>query len=83
MEGRFRLFLTLSTAVGFYVGHPTPSPREEGAPHGSSLEGVEQTGNHRPSLSAFPGASQWGRLWGAHKEEASESSGLLHPQRGP
>ena len=23
MEGSFRLFLTLSTAVGFYAGHPT------------------------------------------------------------
>ena len=78
MEGSFRLFLTLWTAVGFYAGHPG----EEGPPHGPSLEGVEQTGNCGPGLSALPGAFPWRRLWGPHKEEAPESSGLLHPE-GP
>ena len=58
----------------------TPPCLGGGAPHGSSLESVEQTGNRGPSLSALPGASPWGKLWGPHKEEASESSG---PQRGP
>lgn len=46
---------------GFYAGHPTPRPGGR-ASHGSSLEGVEQTGSRRPSLSAFLGkASQWGK----------------------
>ena len=35
---------------------PAPHPGEERPPHGPSLEGVEQTGNCGPGLSALPGA---------------------------
>ena len=52
MEGSFRLFLTLSTAVGFYAGHP-PHPGRSGLHTALPLRVWNRQGTVNPVLHPF------------------------------